>query len=226
MLTSNHKEIMISSYRNISFNPEKRGESDFQHYSQLLENDLLIIGEYNNGHNKYAEKFISKLILIYNHRSNTASAMITGPARFPTSKNNKRLDWEMKAIDKFVQWRERYLNLVTRIRRATIQESLDKHLNKAETSQYSRERVRELEARQELSQKFEGFTMACGGVVTLNNERLVITHDSKPSIEVLSLIKKRGFKYSPKTKTWVRQFTGNALMSVEILRDEIEKIKD
>ena len=132
----------------------------------------------------------------------------------------------MKAIDRFVQWRERYLNLVTRVRRATIQESLDKHLNKAETSQYSRERVRELEARQKLSDKFEGFTMACGGAVTLNNERLVITHESKPSFEVLSLIKKRGFKYSPKTKSWVRQFTGNALMSVEILRDEIEKLKE
>ena len=223
MLTNNHKEIMMSSYRNISFNPERRGESDFQHYSKLLENDLKIIGEHNNSNNRYCEKFINKLMLIYNHRSNTASAMITGPARFPTSKNNKRLDWEMKAIDKFIHRRDRYLKLVTRVRRATIQESLDKHASK--TSQYSRERVKELEARQELSDKFEGFTMACGGVVTLSNERLVITHESKPSVEVLSLIKKRGFKYSPKTKTWVRQFTGNALMSVEILRDEIEKLK-
>ena len=56
----------------------------------------------------------------------------------------------------------------------------------------------------------------------MSNERLVITHESKPSSEVLSKIKKRGFKYSPKTKTWVRQYTANALNSVKWLAEDLK----
>lgn len=216
-LTEDHKKRMIEAYRNISFDPEKRGEHDFKFYSDLLEQDLKIVGLENQ---KYVNKFIDKLMLVYTHKSNTASAMIVGPARFRV--NHKRLNWERGAWEKFSAWRDKYLTLVQRTPRSTIQESLDKYKDK--THVYAKQRVKQLEARQELSEKFEGFTMACGGVVTLENERLIIKHDAKPSSEVLSLIKKRGFKYSPRGKAWVRQFTGNALMSLSILKKELEEI--
>ena len=87
MFTQEHKEYMIASYRNISFDPEKRGEQDFNYYNNLLEQDLKIVGENNQ---KYVDKFISKLMLYYSHKSNTASAMIVGPARFKV--NHKRLN--------------------------------------------------------------------------------------------------------------------------------------
>lgn len=217
MLNLDHKKIMINSYRNHSFDPERRGESDFKHYSEVLESDLKIVGENNQ---KYIDKFICKLMLYYNHKSNTASAMIVGPAKFKS--NTKRMNWERGAFEKFSAWRNKYIALVQRVPRATIQESLEKHQDK--TSQYSKGRVKQLEARQELTKRFESFTMACGGVVTLSNERLVITHCEKPSNEVLTLIKKRGFKFSPKTKSWVRQFTGNALLSVKLLKEEMRKL--
>ena len=217
MLTQQHKDFMIGSYRNISFDPERRGEQDFNHYNALLADDLKIVGESNE---RYKEKFISKLMLIYSHKSNTASAMIVGPARFKV--NHKRLNWERGAYDKFTHWRNRYLKLVQRQPRATIQESIERLQNRG--SQYARGKVKQLEARQTLADNFESFKLPCGGLVTLENERLVVTHKSKPSLEVLALIKKRGFKYSPRTKTWVRQFTGNALHSLKLLREELEQL--
>lgn len=219
MLNQDHLKFMINSYRNISFDPERRGQSDFDSYNKMLTEDLEIVGKDNES---YKRKFIEKLILVYTHRSNTASAMIVGPARFKT--NTKRINWEMQAIDKFSHWRDRYLRLVQRQPRKTIQESLEKYTD--ETYGYAKKRVKELEARQESMEVFTPFTLPCGGHVTLSNERLVITHESKPSSEVLSKIKKRGFKYSPKTKTWVRQYTANALNAVKWLAEDLKDLKN
>ena len=88
----------------------------------MLEEDLEIVGKDNKS---YKRKFIEKLMLVYTHRSNTASAMIVGPARFKT--NTKRMNWEMQAIAKFNHWRDRYVRLVQRKPRKTIQESLEKY---------------------------------------------------------------------------------------------------
>lgn len=218
MLTDTHLETMIGAYRNISFDPERRGKQDFEYYNDLLMQDLIIVGQSNES---YKRKFIDKLMLIYTHKSNTASAMIVGPAKFKT--NTKRLNWERQSIERFSHWRDRYLRLVQRERRKTIDES--KALHASKDSQYSKGRVKELEARSTLLERFKPFTLPCGGLVTVSNERLVITHESKPSSEVLAAIKKRGFKYSPKTKTWVRQFTGNALYSLDYLKQDLEDLK-
>lgn len=51
-----------------------------------------------------------------------------------------------------------------------------------------------------------------GGKVVLNVEldRVCIHHDEKPSSEVISNLKKNGFKWSPFHKVWMRQMTENA----------------
>lgn len=49
-----------------------------------------------------------------------------------------------------------------------------------------------------------------GGKVYIDNDRVIIEHDDKPSREVIDQIKGKGFRFSPKTKTWVRKHTMNA----------------
>ena len=56
-----------------------------------------------------------------------------------------------------------------------------------------------------------------GGSITLENDRVIVSHDEKPSAEIIKEIKSHGFKYSPKTTSWVRKHTGNAIYSAETL---------
>lgn len=56
-----------------------------------------------------------------------------------------------------------------------------------------------------------------GGQVLIENDRVVIKHDEKPSREIIDAIKKRGFKWSPKMGNWCRKHTGNALNDAHYL---------
>jgi hypothetical protein len=56
-----------------------------------------------------------------------------------------------------------------------------------------------------------------GGYVDIENDRVVIKHNEKPSREVIDLIKSNGFKYSPKTVSWVRKHTENAVHAVKTI---------
>lgn len=61
------------------------------------------------------------------------------------------------------------------------------------------------------------------GRIYFSNDRLVVEHSEKPSKETIELIRSNGFKYSPKTQTWVRQFTGNAVRSGKQLAEKLNK---
>ena len=76
------------------------------------------------------------------------------------------------------------------------------------------ERIKELEAkeqnRQNEPEKEFSFN---GGKVVMNYEadRIQIKHDSRPNQEVITLMKRNGFKWSPTNQAWQRQITGNAI---------------
>ena len=116
------KQIMIDAYNNISFSPEKRGEQDYNYYSELLKSDLEALGE-NKGN--YAKKFNQYLSIYYARKGRTASAMICGPARFPFSKNLKAIDLENRAWEDFSKWREKYFRLVNRVRTKSPEQEID-----------------------------------------------------------------------------------------------------
>jgi hypothetical protein len=50
-----------------------------------------------------------------------------------------------------------------------------------------------------------------GGVIRIEEERVQIDFDAKPSADMITKLKSRAFKWSPKRGTWVRQYTVNAL---------------
>lgn len=236
-----NKDVMIHAYRNISFHMEERGESDFNYYTNMLKNDLELLGENSE---RYKEKFESKVMDIYGAKSRTASAFIVGPAKFKVTEraNNS----ERRAIEHFTYWRERYFKLVNRVRRSSPSDDITNHkleIEKLEAQKahyiaegyssrdfrisntnasirYYKKKIEALEAREKLSELFQEITIP-DGKIYFSNDRLVINHNSKPEKNVIELIKKHGFKYSPKTSTWVRQFTGNAVHSARQLGDRL-----
>lgn len=268
------KQTMINSYNNISFSPERRGEQDFNHYTELLKDDLLVLGD---SQGNYERKFIQKVMMIYHRQARCASAMIVGPARFPTRSNQKKVESHRRSEDEFTHWRKRYLNLATRERTLTPEQEIDKCLasideltlerdaykaaNKLTTREERisyleneghyhkraislleygdgkiplfainslttkiRERDKKLELmkqRIETKSEFQRKNFK-GGYLDIENDRVVIKHHEKPSREILDIIKKAGFRYSPKTQSWVRKHTENALYSAQKIIPSIE----
>lgn len=50
-----------------------------------------------------------------------------------------------------------------------------------------------------------------GGSIDIENDRVVIYHDSKPEREIIDALKRHGFRWSPRFKCWCRKHTGNAI---------------
>ena len=54
--------------------------------------------------------------------------------------------------------------------------------------------------------------------------RLQLIFDGKPADEVRDILKKNGFKWSPKNKAWQRQLTDNAIYSLKCVTNAIKEI--
>lgn len=52
--------------------------------------------------------------------------------------------------------------------------------------------------------------------------RLQIIFDGKPEPEVRDILKKNGFRWSPKNSCWQRQLTNNARYSLNRVKEELE----
>ena len=123
------KQKMIDSYRNISFYGERRGEQDYNYYTELLASDLEELGE-NQGN--YKEKFISKIMDYYYSQMNCASAFICGPANFNNRRNEKRWQWRDNKLEHFNHWRTKYFKAVNRVRTLSPEAEIDKAIERLE----------------------------------------------------------------------------------------------
>jgi len=65
--------------------------------------------------------------------------------------------------------------------------------------------------RKEAFQKIE----FSGGFIDIENDRVIIKHHEKPGREIIEVIKSNGFRYSPKTVSWVRKHTENAVLTAK-----------
>lgn len=151
MTTKLDKDIMIGSYRNISFYGEKRGAEEFEHYTALLDADLVALKDKNA--TNYESKFIDKVMAFFHSQSNCASAFICGPANFNNRRNEKRWDWRDKKLEHFEKWREGYFRAVNRVRTLSPEAEIDVAIarleyletEKAKTGKYTHEYLRNVE---------------------------------------------------------------------------------
>ena len=85
-------------------------------------------------------------------------------------------------------------------------------------------RIKELEAKEQNRQNEpEKEFLFNGGKVVMNYEadRIQIKHDSRPNQEVITLMKRNGFKWSPTNQAWQRQITGNAIYTTKHLINQL-----
>lgn len=102
------------SYNLTSFSPEERGETDIATYEKELHEDLTAMPE--DQRERYMENYKRYFSAMIAANSRCASAMITGPARFNTGRNEKACNSHAKSVTAFREWRERALES---IRKAT-----------------------------------------------------------------------------------------------------------
>ena len=105
-----NKELAYRCHAGTSFSPEKRGESEIQGHKETFDELAAELGEFFE--QKHADKLHSLWSDYLSSHGGVLSPMITGPARFPVERNNKRCEWadnKRKAIweycDKLRNWK-------------------------------------------------------------------------------------------------------------------------
>ena len=96
----------VRAFSNTSFHPEERAEAYIRDYEAACLSDLQALPV--EEHEEYISKFRGWVETLFDKHSRILSVMITGPARFPTARNDKANDAYGRAIDEFQEWREKY----------------------------------------------------------------------------------------------------------------------
>lgn len=113
----NYKQKAISAHNWTSFSPERRGEQMITDYGNELISDLAELSAQNISEESVLDyetrykKFFSSYL---GAKSNTFSAMITGPARFNNRKHEKANRSEQRHYEIFREWRERAKKAIVR----------------------------------------------------------------------------------------------------------------
>lgn len=98
------------SYNLTSFSPEERGETDIASHEKELHEDLQSMPEQQR--ERYMENYKRYFSAMIAANSRCASAMITGPGRFNTARNEKACNSHNKSVTAFREWRERALEAI------------------------------------------------------------------------------------------------------------------
>lgn len=104
----------------------------------------------------------------------------------------------------FEYWGERYNHTIPSFHITNTRNKINERRKKLEV----------MKVRIERKETFEKVEFN-GGYVDIENDRVVIKHYEKPPREVIDIIKSNGFRYSPKTVSWVRKHTGNAIAAAK-----------
>lgn len=98
------------SYNLTSFSPEERGETDIASHEKELHEDLQSMPEEQR--ERYTKNYKRYFLAMIAANGRCASAMITGPARFNTARNEKACNSYAKSVTAFKEWRERALEAI------------------------------------------------------------------------------------------------------------------
>ena len=95
-----------------SFSPEERGSYHIRMYEEELNDDIKTMPEEER--ERYIAKYKEWVQKLFNKHSRIMSAMITGPARFPSRRNEKMNNYYDNAVNEFRAWREKALKSIAR----------------------------------------------------------------------------------------------------------------
>ena len=105
-------EAAYNAFYSTSFVPEERAAQYIRDYEKELNGDLENMPE--NEKERYITKYKDWVRTLFGKHSRIMSAMITGPARFPTHRNEKANNSYESAYSEFREWREKALKAIAR----------------------------------------------------------------------------------------------------------------
>lgn len=100
------------AFYSTSFSPEERGAYYIRTYEEELNADIENMPE--DERERYISKYKEWVQILFNKHSRIMSSMITGPARFPTRRNEKMNNYYENAVSEFRAWREKVLKAIAR----------------------------------------------------------------------------------------------------------------
>lgn len=104
--------LAVRAFDGTSHSPEERARYYIHSYEDTLQNDLKQIPVEEQ--ERYIAKFREWVRTLFERHSRILSPMITGPARFPTAKNNKANNAYDNAVNEFETWRKRAMKSISR----------------------------------------------------------------------------------------------------------------
>ena len=105
-------DVAYRAFYGTSFSPERRAAQYIREYEEALLDDLKQIPDAEQ--ERYIAKFKEWVRTLFDKHSRIMSAMITGPARFPTGRNEKANNYYDSAVKEFGAWREKALKTIAR----------------------------------------------------------------------------------------------------------------
>jgi len=129
-------EVAYRAYSGTSFDPEKRRNQILKELEQELEEDLISLGDKVGN---YEGKYIDHCRDWLGKKSRCMSVMITGPANFPTRRNQKANNSEQKSWEDFRQWRLRFSKAVHRVHMLSPEDDMEVAIKKVDQLMTSQE---------------------------------------------------------------------------------------
>lgn len=113
-----------AAYSGTSFTPERRADSTRREYAQIMDQtyaDLSQLADKNGTQallasefSRFREGYLKRYKAYLSSNARCISWMITGPANFPTARNEKRNNIAHKRLNEMVEFRERALKAIRR----------------------------------------------------------------------------------------------------------------
>ena len=105
-------DLAVRAFDGTSHSPEERARFYIHSYEDTLQSDLKLMP--NEEQERYTAKFREWVRTLFERHSRILSPMITGPARFPTSRNNKANNAYDNAVNEFEEWRKRAVKAINK----------------------------------------------------------------------------------------------------------------
>lgn len=102
--------LAVRAFEGTSFSPEERAALYIRDYERALQEDLQQLPEADKA--DYVDKFRARVSDLFARHARILSPMITGPARFPSSRNAKANNSYDSAVEEFEAWRKKYARRV------------------------------------------------------------------------------------------------------------------
>lgn len=210
-------EAGYRAHSGTSFSPEDRGKNIVTDYEGELNEDLKSIPE--DEQQRYIESYQKNLFHWLSAKGRCLSSMITGPANFPTRRNEKANNAESSAYSNFREIREKALKVIAR----KIEN--DKPEEQRQAEQYEQVQKRLLSSIRTIIALKAG--KGCGDVSLFKANLFGIVKTLSRKLDVVSfkkvidLIKENNI-YTDKHKIWLLAASNSETVKVEQTQESKE----